>query len=78
MLADERTVSRIRLPRRHEPVRGDGRDLRRPPFGIRVGEQAERRRSARVVAHAAAIGQQRRDVFREGDDRRFGGRDNDS
>ena len=67
MLADERAIAGIGLPRRHEPLRGDLRDLRRVPFRVRVGEQAERRRSARVMTHAAAIVQQRRDVFRVGD-----------
>ena len=70
MLIDERTVRRIGLPRRHVASFGDRRDERRAALHVVVGEQVERPRSARVMAHRAAIGDQRRDVFRVRD--RFG------
>ena len=43
MLADERAIARIGLPRRHEALRRHLRDLRGVPFRVRVREQAERR-----------------------------------
>jgi hypothetical protein len=63
VLAHERAVGAIRLPRRHVSIAGDLGDLRRVPLRVGVRQQAERRRTTRVMAHGAAIGQQRRDVF---------------
>ena len=66
-LPDELAVSGLNLPRRHEPGPCDGRDLLRVLPHVGVGEQLERSRTARVVAHHAAIEDQGRDVFAEGD-----------
>ena len=72
MLSDERTVVGIRLPRRHEAALRHRGDLRGAPFRVRVREQAERRGPAGVMAHVAAIDDERRDVFGEGDLRLVG------
>ena len=63
MLADERSVGGIRFPRRHVAALGDGRDERRAPLHVVIGEQAERSRAAGVMTHRTAIGDQRRDVL---------------
>src|SRR5262245_43789948 len=71
MLIDERTVRRVGLPRRHVAPLGYSRDQSRSPFHIVVREQAEWPRPTRVMAHRAAIGDERRyvgciyDRFRE-------------
>src|SRR6185295_8759756 len=65
LLADERTVGRIRLPRWHETLLRHRYDLRGAALRVVIGEQAERRRAAGVMTHAAALDEQRRDVLRE-------------
>src|SRR6185295_1603297 len=77
LLADERTVGRIRLPRRHETLFRHRRDLRGAALRVIVGEQAERGRTAGVMTHSAALDEQRRDVLRICDWQReaFGGKE---
>src|SRR5215475_1321641 len=75
-LADKRSVKpRVSLPRRHEATsRGRG-NLRRVLLGRSVGQQAERRRSIRMVADSALIEDDWRDVAGKRDRRRhLGGR----
>ena len=69
MLTDERPIGWISLPRRHVTPARDERDLRRAALDVGVREKAERRGAVLVVAHRAAIGDERRDVFRIGDGR---------
>src|SRR5262249_58265065 len=64
MLADKRAVRWIRLPWRHEPLARDDSDLRRVALRLAEGRQAEGRRTALVMAHRAAILNQRCDVLR--------------
>jgi hypothetical protein len=63
MLADERAVAAVDLPRGHEPTPGDICNLPRVPLRVIVGHQGEWRGTLRVVAHGTAIAQERPDVF---------------
>ena len=74
LLTDKRSIRRIGLPRRHVTALGHARDERRASLDILVRQQTEGRRPARVMAHAAAIGDEGRDVLRVGDRLRRGAR----
>ncbi len=62
MLADERPVRRIHFPWWHVSRPGHVGDLSRMPLRIVVGQQRKRRGTVWLVAHPAAIRQQRGDV----------------
>ena len=62
VLSDERPVIRIDFPGRHRPISGDLGDLGRALADVAEGQQTERGRTARVMAHAAPVGHQRGDI----------------
>ena len=64
--AHELAVTRFRLPGRHVPAPGRGRDLLGVCAGVRIAQQTERCRSARPMAGRAVLEHDRRDVFGEG------------
>ncbi len=72
-LVRKRSVSLLRLPRRHHVLRRHRRDLLRAARGILVGEQGERRNLAGAMAGGAVLVQNRRDVLVERRRRRDAG-----
>ena len=56
----------VRFPRRHVPLRGDIRDLTRPPSDLLVGDKAERRIALALMAGRTVRVDDGSDVFREG------------
>src|SRR5439155_19923716 len=65
----EFALARFGFPRRHDPPRGDGRDLRGTRFHIVIRQQTERSDFAGTVAGGAAMPHDRRNVFVEGERR---------
>ena len=65
----ELALARVRFPRRHDPSRGDRRDLRRATSDIVVGQEREWSDFAGTMAGRAAMPHDRRDVFVEGERR---------